>query len=354
MTCEEGPTADAGAAPPAAASGVPPSAVGVGKELLRATRPFAHESRLRSWWSVGSTFVLLGLVLATAALAPWLALRALASLLGGLLMVRAFVLYHDYLHGAILRRSWLAQAGFWLFGLIIVTPPRSWRRTHNFHHAHVGQRTAPSTGSFPLMTTQNWRTASLLQRLAYRISRHPLTILCGYLTVFLWSICLLPLLTSPRKAWDSALSVVAHAAVVAGLWYCLGLPAVVFAFLVPISLAAALGGYLFYAQHTFEGIRILTENDWTYFRAAVETSSYMKLGRLMNWFTANIGYHHIHHVNPLIPFYRLPEVMAAIPTLQHPPMTTLHPRAVWKCLRLALWDDAQQRMVTYREAAALA
>ena len=77
----------------------------------------------------------------------------------------------------------------------------------------------------------------------------------------------------------------------------------------------------------------------------------MKLGPIMNWFTGNIGYHHVHHLNSLIPFYRLPEAMAAIPELQSPVVTTLRPRDISRCLRLSLWDVPSQRLVTYRKAA---
>ncbi|HEA53326.1 fatty acid desaturase [Marinobacter antarcticus] len=82
----------------------------------------------------------------------------------------------------------------------------------------------------------------------------------------------------------------------------------------------------------------------------MESSSYMRMNRIMQWFTRNIGYHHIHHLNVRIPFYRLPEVMAAIPELQSPLTTTLASRDIADCFRYALWDEDNQRMVSYREA----
>jgi omega-6 fatty acid desaturase (delta-12 desaturase) len=101
-------------------------------------------------------------------------------------------------------------------------------------------------------------------------------------------------------------------------------------------------------------MHILSEEDWTYYRAAMETSSYMPLNKVMRWFTGNIGFHHIHHLNVRIPFYRLPEVMAAIPELQSPVMTTLSPRDIRDCFRCCLWDENRQRVVSYREASRLA
>lgn len=338
-----------------------PSARG-GRELYEATRPFAQEWRGKSWWCTGSTFILLAAVLVAAGMLPWWPARAGLAVLGGLLLVRAFVLYHDFMHGAILQNSHCARLLFYTYGLLMLTPPRSWRHSHNFHHAHVGKPIpvepgkmsllTSDIGAFPLMTTDMWKQTSLWQRLRYRLSRHPVTILGAYLTVFFFSICLVRLVKHPRKYWDGALSLLLHGGVLAGLWVFAGFPAALFAFLLPFVIASACGAYLFFAQHNFEGLRIIPIPEWSHYRGALESSSYMKLGPVMHWFTGNIGYHHVHHLNSLIPFYRLPEAMAAIPELQSPVVTTLSPRDVITCLRLSLWDVRTQRLVSYRTAAA--
>ena len=135
------------------------------------------------------------------------------------------------------------------------------------------------------------------------------------------------------------------------VWLMGGFSTVFFACLLPSSIASALGAYLFFAQHNFEDLRVLSQERWSHFDASLDSSSYMKLGRLGNWLTANIGYHHVHHLNALIPFYRLPEAMATIPELQSPLITTLHPGDVLTCLNLSLWDTNSQRLVTFRQAA---
>lgn len=330
-----------------------------GKRLLDATRPFAMESPIKSWWHVGSTLVVLGAALVVAAVAEWWLIRIGASVLGGLVLVRAFILYHDFMHHALLRDSRFAKAVFYLFGLLLLTPPRYWRYSHNFHHGNVGKVLRPDTGpsllvtsdigSFPLMTTDAWQETSIWQRLRYRVTRHPLTLLFACVTVFLFSLCLLPLLRDPRKYWDSALSLIAHGTLVAGIWTVWGFPMVFFTCLLPFAIASAIGAYLFYAQHNYEGMRILKPEEWTYYRGATESSSHMKLGPLMHWFTGNIGYHHVHHLNPLIPFYRLPEAMAAVPELQHAQMTSLRTRDILTCLRLNLWDAKRRRLVSYHD-----
>ena len=125
------------------------------------------------------------------------------------------------------------------------------------------------------------------------------------------------------------------------------LPAFLFAFALPLMIACTLGAYLFYAQHNFPNMHVQPRESWSYARAALESSSYMEMGPVMRFFTGNIGYHHVHHLNPVIPFYRLPEAMAAIPELQSPGRTSLRPRDIAVCLRLKLWDPETDHMVGY-------
>jgi omega-6 fatty acid desaturase (delta-12 desaturase) len=333
------------------------------KELFEATLPFAEESRFRSWWCVGSTFSALVAALIAAALVSWWPLRVAASVVGGLLLVRAFILFHDFHHGSLLRKSRLANALFFFYGLVALTPPRNWRHSHNFHHANVGKPIAShdseysfltsDIGSFPLVTTDKWQHASTLQKIHYRITRHVVTIVCAYATVFFGSLCLIPLLQSPRKNWESVLSLLTHAGFIAGLWIFGGWAVLFFSFLLPFTIAGMAGAYLFFAQHNFEGMRVVPIAEWNHYRGSLESSSYLKLGPIMSWFTGNIGYHHVHHVNSRIPFYRLPEAMAAIPELQQPFITTLRPRDVLTCLRLNLWDPRKQQLVRFRDAANL-
>lgn len=331
---------------------IPEHSAGIrmGLDLLKATMPFAVESARCSWWHVGSTFGLMIAALVGAGVAPWWPVRLVLSILGSLLMVRGFIIYHDYMHGAILRHSRLAWVIFQLYGAFALTPPKSWSKSHNYHHGHTGQIEGSGIGSFPVMTTQMWHEASKAARLRYRIERHPLTVLLGYVTIFFWSICVLPLLLTPKKHWDSAFSLLVHFGLIAVLWMFGGFDVAFFAVILPMTLTSALGGYLFFAQHSFKRMIILTPQAWTYYRAALESTSYMHLNALMQWFTGNIGYHHIHHLNVKIPFYRLPEVMDAIPELQSPLTTSLSPKEILACFRSSLWDEDKQRMVSYREA----
>jgi omega-6 fatty acid desaturase (delta-12 desaturase) len=321
------------------------------RDLFKATVPFGIESVKTSWWVVGSTFLLLFASLFVAALAPYWPLRLFFSILSALLMVRAFITYHDYMHNAILSRSRLAWWLFRLFSVIALTPPRSWRKSHNYHHGHVGDIDAASDGAFALMTTDMWRDASPLARIAYRVERHPLTILAGYFTVFFLSVTVLPFVRNPTRNWDSLLVMLGHGGLIAALWLSGGFATAFFALLLPMTIASMIGSFLFFAQHSFENMRILPTEEWTSRRAAMESSSYLKLNKVMRWFTGNIGYHHIHHLNVRIPFYRLPEAMAAIRELQSPVTITLSFKDIRACFRCCLWDEGLQRMVSYREFA---
>lgn len=321
-----------------------------GRDLVRATRAFSKESRARSWWVVGSTLAILGGLLVGTAVTPWWPLQLVGSILCALVFVRMFVIYHDYIHGAILKRSRLARAIFYPFGTLAMTPPRIWKYSHNFHHAHNMQIETSSVGSYPVYTLEMWQQASFWRRLGYRIARHPFTVSIGYITVFVYELCIDSFLADPRKNWDSGLAVLLHGTIITLLCVFLGVNVLLFSFLLPFLIAAALGAYLFYAQHNFEGVYIQPIEEWSHTRASLESSSYIKFGPVMSWFTANIGYHHIHHLNPMIPFYRLPEAMRSIPELQDPVVTTLRPRDVLKCFRLKLWDPESRRMVSFKDA----
>jgi omega-6 fatty acid desaturase (delta-12 desaturase) len=324
--------------------------VSLGKRLLESTRPFAKERVVTSWWNVLSTFTLMVAALTGAGILDWWPLRTVLATLGALLMVRAFIAYHDYMHGAILRESRLASILFHLYGAFALTPARSWKKSHNHHHGHVGRLTDETIGAFPIITTTMWRKSSRAGRAAYRASRHPLIILFGYITVFGFSVTLLPLLRDPKGHWDSGLSILLHGGLITLLWLLCGFDASFFAILLPMTIASILGSYLFFAQHSFRQMRVLAPASWSFYRAALVSSSYLRLNRVMRYFTGNIGYHHVHHLNVRIPFYRLPEAMAGIPELRTPFTTSLAISEIIACFRSCLWDEDRQRMVSYREA----
>lgn len=316
-----------------------------GSELILATRAYAKDRTLKSWWCLVSATMLLAASVTGTILAPHPAVALLCSVLSGLLLLRLFVIYHDQQHEAILPKSMLAD---WLmrgFGILALSPSSIWRSSHNHHHHHNSKIRGSHIGSFPIMTSENFLKASKSDRRIYLFMRHPLTILFGYLTVFVHGMCLRPFLAKPGEHRDGLIALLVHAAIAALLLMQFGWQTWLLAQVIPHFITYAIGSYLFYAQHNFPDVAFHDRGGWTYERAALTSSSYLKTGTLMAWFTANIGYHHIHHLNARIPFYRLPEVFAALPELQHPKVTSLHPREIIRCLRLKVWDVEQQRMM---------
>ncbi len=322
----------------------------VDKELFEATQPFAKECRAKSWRLVITVFTLLLASLIGAGIAPWPWLQLIFSLMSAMLMVRAFITFHDYMHGAILTNSSFADWLFRIYGALVLVPTKAWRKSHNYHHGHVGKVDTFGIGTFPIMTTKMWQEASQWQRFYYRLQRHPLIILLGYLTIFGISFCLLPFLKNPVKNIDSLFSLLLHSTLIAVLWYFGGTSTAFFVILLPMSLNCAFGSYLFFAQHNFKRMTIITPEAWNFYRAALKSSSYLELNKFMQWVTGNIGYHHIHHINVRIPFYRLPEAMDAIPELQTPIVTTLGLGEIQNCFQSCLWDETKQRMISFQEA----
>jgi omega-6 fatty acid desaturase (delta-12 desaturase) len=319
-----------------------------GKELLLASKRYAIDSTIKSWWHVFSTALLLATAFAgTVINFHWVA-KVACSIAAGLLMVRMFVIYHDQQHHAILRRSRLAEVLMRVFGIFMLSPSSIWRSSHGHHHNYNSQLRGAHIGSFPIMTKEQFERVSAKRRFKYLFMRHPLTILCGYVFIFLFGMCLYPFFNNPSKHWDSLIAFVLHVVLATVVTIFLGAQALVLVILVPYFIATGLGCYLFYAQHNFPSVTFSDNAGWTYEKAALTSSSYMKMSPLMAWVTANIGYHHVHHLNARIPFYRLPEVMKAMPELQAAKTTSLHPIEIWRCLRLKVWDVAAQRMVSLK------
>jgi omega-6 fatty acid desaturase (delta-12 desaturase) len=195
------------------------------------------------------------------------------------------------------------------------------------------------------MTREQYANSTTAERLSYLFKRHPITMLFGYFFVFFLGMVVFPGIASPRKHYDCLLSLLLHLALVTTVVVLFGWVPLLLSLILPLFIASAIGSYLFYAQHNFPGVTFKDKAGWTYEGAALESSSYLKTNPVMAWFTGNIGYHHIHHLNHRIPFYRLPEVYRAIPELREVKVTTLHPREILRCLRLKVWCVKTQSMV---------
>ncbi len=320
-----------------------------GKELILATRPYAKEVRSKSWFYTLSTIFLLAAVFAGTIYIPFLPAKLLLSVLAGLLLVRMFIIYHDHQHHSILVHSKIADVIMTVFGFYILSPTSIWKRSHDHHHNHNSKLFSASIGSYPIVTRKKFQEMSSREKFGYLAVRHPLTIGLGYFSMFIFGMCIASFISNPRKHYDSLIALVLHVTASVLIFIFLGWQIWLCLFFLPFIVAFGLGAYLFYAQHNFPGVTFAENNDWAYEKAAMESSSYMMMNPVMAWLTGNIGYHHIHHLNSKIPFYRLPEVMKQFKELQNCKRTSLSPKAVISCLRLKIWDQEKHQMVGLRD-----
>ncbi|MBN8850874.1 MAG: fatty acid desaturase [Sphingobacteriales bacterium 50-39] len=316
-----------------------------GRVLILATKPFAKEITWKSWYYSLSTLTILIALFAGIYFLNNIFLRIACSIGAGLTMVRMFVIYHDHQHHTILHRSLPANILFKLYGIFILAPSSIWKRSHDYHHNHNCKLFSASIGSYPVMTKQRFLQSSKAEQRSYLAIRHPLTILFGYFTMFLYGMCVRSFICAPKRHWDSLIALILHIGISVSIFVCLGWLPWLLAAVIPFMLAFMIGAYLFYAQHNFPGVTFREKDEWCYEAAAMSSSSYMVMNPFWKWVTANIGYHHIHHINSRIPFYRLPEVMASIPQLREAKTTTLNPLDIMACLRLKVWDPNSNSMV---------
>ena len=321
-----------------------------GKELILATREYAKDDTAKSWTTVVSTAALLVISVVTVALLPYWFLQLPVAVLLGMLMVRMFVIYHDHQHHAILPKSKAAKLLMRLWGIFALTPNCIWQHSHNHHHNHNSKLRSSHIGSYPVMTKERYENSSKGERTKYLLMRHPVTILFGYFTVFAIGMCVVPMLENIKANKDSLVALILHGLLYSGVIINFGWLAAFFLLFVPFFVASAIGSYLFYAQHNFPQVIFKDKEGWSYEGAALDSSSYCQMGAFMNYITGNIGYHHIHHLNAKIPFYRLPEAYEKHPELQAARVTSLRPKEILRCLSLKVWDADQQKLLSLKEA----
>ncbi len=326
-----------------------------GAELVRATLPFAQEDRAKTWRLFLTAAALQAAAVAFTVAAPT-ALQPLGSLAIALLIVRLFMFLHDAEHGAVFVGDAVGHGCLAVLAVLTMNVPSSWKRAHDRHHrTNAEPLRPPLDGYLPgdllnrTVTVAQWRAMSAADRWRCRVVTHPLVLVLGFVTAFAIGHGIGPFVRDRRQVRNPA-TLLAWATIAAGLAVGLGPTTAAFVFVLPNLLASAFGTYLFFAQHHFPAARILGESDWNLVDAALLGSSFIDMPRWLHWVTGDIAHHHVHHLNHRIPFYRLAEAMAAIPELQAPGRTSLHPRDVLACLRCNVWDPEQGRLVSFAEA----
>jgi omega-6 fatty acid desaturase (delta-12 desaturase) len=316
---------------------------------------FAQPDRGRALGQLANTLLpYLGLwvlmVLALrAGLAYWLILPLI--LLAALLLVRVFIFFHDCGHGSFLASPRENEVVGYLCGILTFTPFHEWRTTHARHHATAGNLDRRGVGDVWTLTVAEYQAAPRGKRLAYRLFRNPLVMFgLGPAFMFLIAHRFPHKGAKKRERISVILTDLALLAILLGMSLAIGFWTYLLIQLPIILIAGTLGLWLFYVQHQYEGVYWARQKEWNVVRAALEGSSYYRLPKVAQWFTGNIGLHHIHHLRPRIPNYRLQQCYDAVPEMQ-----AVRPLAFLKSLkslRLNLWDEDQQKLVSFRSLAA--
>lgn len=328
-------------------------------QALAQTRPYARASYPRALWQLCSTFALyaitIGLMFATAlpdsALGAPYALTLLLSVVAAVAYMRLFMIGHDAGHGSFLPEAWQNVVVGNLMGVLTNTPIGYWARQHHLHHQGNSNLDKRGNGDVDMMTAEEFRNASALRRACYRIYRNPFFLFGIAAPVHFVLLQRYPIghQARTRSGWASVMGTNLGIAVYYGaLIAAFGLVPFLKVYMPVLLLSSAGAVWLFYVQHQYEGTYYRRREDWDYQRAALEGSSFYDLPRILHWASANIGYHHIHHLNPKVPNYRLPACHDEVDLFQNATRLTL--RGSLSAARLAIWDEAQRKLVGFREA----
>jgi omega-6 fatty acid desaturase (delta-12 desaturase) len=269
------------------------------------------------------------------------------AILAGALLVRVFIIFHDCGHGSFFNsRVANAWTGI-LAGVLTFTPFYHWRWEHAIHHASAGDLDRRGTGDVWTMTVQEYLDSSRWKKFSYRLARNPVVL---FIIAPLFLFVIRQRFPSPKANARERHSVyamnLAILGMAIGLSWLFGVGTYLLIQLIILMVAGGAGVWLFYVQHQFEGVYWERGDDWSYVQAALQGSSFYKLPRVLQWFSGNIGFHHIHHLSPRVPNYNLEKCHRADPLFQQVTPITLF--GSLKSFTFRLWDEPQKRLVGFR------
>jgi omega-6 fatty acid desaturase (delta-12 desaturase) len=310
---------------------------------------YQEPSAWRASWqllnTIGSYAVLWYLMYLSWHVSWWLTLP-LAILAGGL-QVRTFIIFHDCGHGSFFKSRVANDIWGFVSGVLTLTPYYHWRWEHGIHHGTSGDLDRRGVGDIWTLTVQEYLESSRWRRFAYRLARNPIVLfVIAPLALFLfWQ-----RFPSPRanrrerhSVWWMNLALLGMATAMSAIF---GIVPYVVIQLTAMAVAGFTGIWLFYVQHQFEDVYWERGEDWDYTSAALKGSSFYKLPRVLQWFSGNIGFHHIHHLTPRIPNYHLQKCHQSDPFFQGVKPVTLI--GSLKSFTFRLWDESAKKLVSFR------
>ncbi len=316
---------------------------------------YKFPNRLKSCWQVVNSLLpfcgMWYLMYLSLSWSYWLTLLLAIPTAG--FLVRIFIIQHDCGHHSFFRNRRANDLLGHFCGILTLTPYHHWRRSHARHHASSGDLSHRGHGDVSVLTVDEYLGRSRWGRLRYRLYRNPFVMfVLG--SSFLFALRYRFTIGTPRTWRRERRSIhstnLALVVMIGVAWLTIGLPAFFMIHVPIVVLAATTGCWLFFVQHQFEDAYWQPHKSWEFARSAMEGSSYYRLPRVLQWFTGNIGFHHIHHLDSRIANYNLPACYDEEPALRQ--AVTLGIRDSLRCTALKLWDESQQRMVTFGEALA--
>jgi omega-6 fatty acid desaturase (delta-12 desaturase) len=276
----------------------------------------------------------------------WLTLGL--AVIAGLLVVRAFIIFHDCGHGSFFKSQKANDVLGFITGMLTFTPYRHWTWQHSVHHQTSGDLDRRGDGDIWTLTVNEYLKSSRLRRFFYRLTRNPIVMFGVAPLVLFYGWQRIP---SPKAKGRDRRSVMAMnlalALMVGGMMWLIGWKEYLM-IQVPVTLVAGMAGiWMFYVQHQFEDVYWEHRDEWDYTTAALEGSSYYKLPKVLQWFTGNIGFHHIHHLSSRVPNYHLEACHNSHPLFYNVKPITL--RSSLKCINLRLYDEESKQLIGYKQ-----
>lgn len=325
----------------------PVSRQALNKIILNFTTP----SQWKAAWQISNTLIPFLCLWAAAAIlitqgyplwSAWIPI-----LIAGPFLVRIFIIFHDCCHSSYFKSNWANTLVGYIAGILTSTPYRDWGKAHIRHHATAGNLDKRGVGDVWTLTVEEYITAPKLKRIVYRVFRHPLFLFgVGPAYVFI----IFHRFSQKEIQHQGRLSVyitnIAMLLIFLLAWVTIGWKTYLMVQLPITVIAATLGLWLFYVQHQYEEVYWARNDVRDSVKAALEGSSYYKLPKIAQWFTGNIGLHHIHHLNPSIPNYNLQACHDEIQKLQH--IEPLGFRKSFKSLGIHLWDEETRKLISFK------
>lgn len=318
-------------------------------DLFQAVRPYAHADYFSAFWQLFGTVALyvplVYLLLWSYEVSYWLTLLLIIPAAG--VSQRFFVIQHDCVHGSFLPKKWQNDVLGSLLSLYTFSPYSYWAKQHDIHHQTAGDLSRRGTGDVITWTVAEYESANWLQKIQYRIYRNPIFLM--FIAAPLHFIVLQRVPLGPQgktwKGWSSTMSTnIGIAVFLFALVSLIGPTRTLLIYAPILFINCCLSVWLFYVQHQFDGTYWRRSGEWQ-FRNAALGSSFYDLPKFLHWCTANIGYHHIHHLNANIPNYKLARCYQKNPSLK--PGATLGIRESFGAAWLALWDEDAGKLIRF-------